>query len=210
MIIDNVISAPIAFPIIEPIDWARWWKLWTTEAVPAKKIATTHNSTGGPWIGMNVYIAPGIDNKEYTGYDIKNVICPELFPTLFDNLESFPIDIAVMQIVSSRYPSPPHTDHNEPRISVRTMLYDNNFTPTFYYVINGEKRYQTLPDNTNTWIYHDNKYRHGSDHYNGHSKHLIIYHGKIKRGLLENNLVSCNDTYKDYIIKDDNALPPNS
>lgn len=206
MIIDSVISSPIVFPKIVPNDWDRWWKLWTTEAAPAMKVVKNHNSTGGPWIGLNVYVKPGVDNVEYTGYNIKNIICPELFPALFDNLDSFPIDISVMQIVSSRCPSPPHTDHNEPRVSVRSMMYDNNFTPTFYYMVDGEKKYQTLPDDTNTWIYHDNKHKHGSDYYYGHSKHLIIYHGKIKRDILEKNLVSCHDQYIDYIIKDNNAL----
>jgi hypothetical protein len=210
MILDTIVSSPIIFPKIVPNDWDKWWNLWISEAKPAFRVKQTHNSKGGPWIGMNVYVKPGVDNIEYTGYNIKNVFCPELFPSLFDNLDLFPIDIAVMQIVSSRCPSPPHSDHTEPRISVRSMLYDNNFTPTFYYQIDGDKKYQTLPDDTNTWMYHDNKYKHGSDYYQGHSKHLIIYHGKIKRELLESNLSSCNDRYKDYIIRDINAVSPNT
>jgi len=206
MIIDSIISSPIAFPKIVPNDWDRWWKLWTTEATTAIKVSKTHNSTGGPWIGLNAYVKSGVDAMAYTGYNIKNVSCPELFPSLFDNLDSFPIDISVMQIVSSRCPSPPHTDHTEPRVSVRSMLYDNNFTPTFYYLVDGEKKYQTLPNNTNTWIYHDNKCKHGSDYYYGHSKHLIIYHGKIKKDILDQNLLSCHNQYSDYIIKDNNAV----
>lgn len=210
MIIDSVISSPIVFPKIVPNDWDRWWKLWSTEAAPSVKVVKNHNSVSAPWIGMNVYVKPGIDNTSLTGYNIKNVICPELFPSLFDNLDSFPIDIDVMQVVSSRAPVIPHTDNEYPIISVRSLLYDNNFVPTFYYNIDGIKTYQRLPNDTNTWIYHDNKHRHGSDYYYGHSKHLIIYHGKIKRDILENNLTSSIDRYKDYIIRDTNALSSNT
>lgn len=206
MILDSVVSSPISFPKVEPNDWERWWELWTTEASPAVKVVKNHNSTGGPWVGMNVYVKPGIDNIEYTGYNIKNVICPELFPSLFNNLDKFPIDIAVMQIVSSRWPSPPHCDHSNPRVSVRSLMYDNNFTPTFYYNINGNKKYQTLPNDSNTWIYHDNKHKHGSDYYYGHSKHLIIYHGQIKQDLLEENLKLSTAQYSTHVIRDIDAV----
>ena len=206
MILDNIVSSPIIFPKIVPNDWDKWWNLWISEAKPAVRVKQTHNSKGGPWIGMNVYVKPGVDNIEYTGYNIKNVSCPELFPSLFDNLDLFPVDIAVMQIVSSRWPSPPHTDHAEPKISVRSMLYDNNFTPTFYYQIDGDKKYQTLPDDTNTWMYHDNKYKHGSDYYQGHSKHLIIYHGTVKKDILKDNITLGMHNYNDYIMRDKNAM----
>jgi hypothetical protein len=201
MILDSIVSSPIVFPKIVPNDWNKWWKLWTSEAKLAVRVKQTHNSKGGPWIGMNVYVKPGIDNIEYTGYNIKNVICPELFPSLFDNLDLFPIDIGVMQVVSSRCPSPPHTDHIGPKISIRSMMYDNNFTPTFYYQIGADKKYQTLPNDTNTWMYHDDKYKHGSDYYHGHSKHLIIFHGVIKKDMLEANLIDSENRYADFIIR---------
>ena len=207
MIIDSVVSSPIVFPKIVPNDWNRWWKIWNTEAAAATKATKNHNDTYAPWKALNIYVKPGIDNVALTCYDIKTVPCPELFPSLFDNVDILPIDIDIVQVVSSRLAVAPHTDHNKPVISIRSMLYDNNFTPTFYYNINGEKTYQTLPDSTNTWIYHDNKYKHGSDYYYGHSKQLIVYHGKIKHDLLEGNLTSCYNVYKDYIIRDTNALP---
>jgi hypothetical protein len=210
MIINSVVSSPIAFPKIVPNDWDRWWKLWTTEATIVTKPIKTHNKTGGAWVGLNVYVKPGLNSIEETSYDIKDVICPELFPSLFDNLDSFPMDISVMQVVSSRCTSPPHADYPTPRISMRSMIYDNNFTPTFYYVVNGEKKYQTLPHDTNTWIYHDSKYNHGSDYYHGHGKHLVIYHGTIKRDMLEQNLLSCHSQYNDYIIKDNNTVSSNT
>jgi hypothetical protein len=206
MILENIVSSPIVFPKIIPNDWDRWWKLWTSEANVAIRVKKTHNMVGGPWIGMNVYVKPGIDNIEYTGYNIKNISCPELFPSLFDNLDLFPIDISVMQVVSSRRPSTPHTDYTEPRISVRSMMYDNNFTPTFYYQIDGDKKYQTLPEDTNTWIYHDNKYKHGSDYYYGHSKHLIIFHGEVRKDILQDNIDLCKDRYSNHIITDKNVV----
>lgn len=196
-----IISSPILFQPVVPINWNRWWELWNTEASIAIKVAKNHNNTGAAWKALNVYVKPGIDSTEYTGYKIKNIICPELFPSLFNNLDSFPIDISVIQIVSSRSPVRPHTDNTEPKISVRSMLYDNNFTPTFYYITNGEKKYQTLPDNTNTWMYYDHKCQHGSDYYFGHSKQIIIYHGKIKQSVLDKNLTENANKYDQYIIK---------
>lgn len=200
MIITDIIASPIIFTKVVPDNWALWWKLWNHEALSAIKVAKNHNTTGANWKALNVYVKPGIDSTEYTGYKIKNIICPELFPSVFDNLDSFPIDIAVMQIVSSRSAVIPHTDNTRPKISVRSMMYDNNFTPTFYYIIDGEKKYQTLPDDTNTWMYHDNKCQHGSDHYFGHSKHLIVYHGTVKQAILDKNLTESANKYDKYII----------
>jgi len=206
MIIDSMISSPIAFPKIVPNDWDRWWKLWEKEAAPAIKVLKNHNTTNANWIGLNVYVKEGVDSVAYSNYKIKTVNCPELFSTLFDNIDKFPFDISIMQIVSSRGLVTPHNDNTNPKISIRSMLADTNFTPTFYYNIGGDKKYQTLPSDTNTWVYHDNKYKHGSDYYYGHTKHLIIYHGTAKRDLLEQNLLSCHNQYSDYIIKDNNAL----
>lgn len=203
MIIDSLISSPLVFPKIVPNDWDRWWKLWSTEATVATKVVKNHNATGAPWKALNVYIKPGVDKIVSSGYSIKDVICPELFPSLFDNLDDFPIDIDVMQVVSSRLTVIPHTDHSKPRLSIRSMLYDNNFAPTFYYSVNGEKKYQTLPDDTNTWVYHDDRYEHGADYHYGHSKHLIVYHGTVKPDILEKNLALAKDRYADYILKDD-------
>lgn len=206
MIIDRIVSSPIVFPKITPNDWDRWWKVWNSEATIATKAIKNHNDTYAPWRALNVYVKPGVDNVALTCYNIKTVLCPELFPSLFDNLDTFPMDIDIVQIVSSRSAVMPHTDHNKPIISIRSMLYDNNFTPTFYYSINGDKKYQTLPDDTNTWIYHDNKHKHGSDYYYGHSKHLIIYHGKIKQDLLKENLQLSTNQYSTHVIKDIDAV----
>ena len=207
MIIDSFISSPIEFPKIIPSDWDRWWNLWEKEADPAIKLMKTHNTTSANWIGMNVYVKEGIDSVAYSGYKIKTINCPELFPALFDNIDKFPFDISIMQVVSSQCPISPHTDNTNPKISIRSMLATTNFTPTFYYLVDGVKKYQTLPETTNTWVYHDNKGKHGSDYYYGHSKHLIIYHGNVKREILEQNILSCHHQYDSYIIRDDNAVP---
>jgi hypothetical protein len=59
---------------------------------------------------------------------------------------------------------------------------------------------------SNTWIYHDNKHKHGSDYYYGHSKHLIIYHGQIKQDLLEENLKLSTAQYSTHVIRDIDAV----
>jgi hypothetical protein len=210
MILDTIVSSPIIFPKIVPDDWDRWSKLWNDEATIGAKVIKNHNDTGVFWRGINVYVKLGIDSTEYTRYKIKNVICPEMFPSLFDNLDSFPFDIDVMQIVSSIHPVQPHHDHIKAKLSIRSMLYDDNPKPTYYYDINGVNTYQLLPDDTNTWVYHDNRYKHGTDYYYGHTKQLIIFYGTVKRDILESNLTSSIDRYKDYIIRDTNALSSNT
>jgi hypothetical protein len=59
-------------------------------------------------------------------------------------------------------------------------------------------------------MYHDNKYKHGSDYYQGHSKHLIIFHGVVKKDILRDNIASGIDRYNNYVIKDKNAVPSNN
>jgi hypothetical protein len=39
---------------------------------------------------------------------------------------------------------------------------------------------------------------------------LIIFYGTVKRDILESNLTSSIDRYKDYIIRDTNALSSNT
>jgi hypothetical protein len=204
MIIDSIVSSPIEFPKIIPNDWDQWWHLWSREAAPAVKMKKNHNGAGANWVGMNVYVREGVDTVETSGYNIKTVNCPELFPVLFDNIDKFPIILSIMQIVSSRCTIAPHTDNTKPKISIRSMLSDTNLTPTFYYKINSDKKYQTLPADTNTWMYHDNKYKHGSDYHRGYNKHLIIFHGSARRDMLEKNLVDNEGKYTNFIIRDSN------
>lgn len=197
-----LISAPVEFPVIIPKNWNKWWDMWYDEASLLLKVADNHNQKSQAfWRGFDVYVREGFDPLTYF-YKSKNMNCPEMFPSLFDNLDRFPVEINVMRVVSSISKVLPHKDTNTPMIGVRTLLYDNNVKPNFYYVFGEKKKYQYLPEDTNTWIYNDHKSLHGSDFYIGHSKLLIMYYGTIKEKILDENLEKNLIRYKDYVIYD--------
>jgi len=196
-----LISAPISFPIVEPNSWDKWWDIWFKEATFIPKIVTNHNYSQAFWRGFDVYVKEGVDRDIY-GYKTKNLNCPELFSSLFDNIDKFPMDIHVMRILSSMQKVTPHCDSDIPFTGIRSLMYDNNVRPNFYYVFGDNKEYQTLPSDTNTWMYNDHKSLHGTDFYFGHSKILIAYYGTVKDKMLDDNISENINRYKDYVIYD--------
>jgi len=204
MIRNSLISAPIKFPVIQPDNWDEWWDLWYKEAVHVPKLVTNHNSGTvhqAIWRGFDIYVKDGFDSLHY-GYKAKNMNCSHMFSSLFDNLDDFPMDINVMRVMSSIHRVSPHSDSIGFLTGIRTLLYDNNVRPNFYYVFNERKEYQRLPEDTNTWMYNDHKSLHGTDFYMGHSKLLIAYYGKIKDDVLDKNLAESVPLYHDYVIYD--------
>lgn len=199
---NSLISAPINFPIVQPDDWEKWWNLWYKEASVVPKVKANHNlTTYASWRGFDIYVKDGVDSLRY-GYLAKNLNCPDMFSSLFGNLNSFPIDIYVMRALSSTANVYPHSDSSKPTTGIRTLLYDNNVRHNFYYVFRDKKVYQTLPTDTNTWMYNDHKSKHGTDFYPGHSKILIAYYGKIKDDVLDNNLKENLEKYNNYVVYD--------
>jgi hypothetical protein len=202
---DNIISAPLDFPKIEPLNWTSWWDLWIKEAEIIRKVTKNHNPQSALWKGFDIYVAPGVNATDLTGYSSKNINCLELFPILFQNLNLLPVEVQVIRIASSVCSVKPHSDSPGHSIALRTMLYDNNFKPTFYYEFNDKKVYQTLPTETNSWIFSDHKSKHGTDYFLGHSKLLISYYGKFKNDLYSLIIDQSRKKYNDYIIYDNGS-----
>lgn len=197
---NNLISTPIDLPIVQPVDWMQWWDLWHRESRPVVKAASNHNKYAAPWKGLDIWVRPGVDAASETKYKAKNLDCPELFPSIFENLEKFPIDIDIVRMVSSMGPVLPHTDHGQETLSVRSLVYDNNIRPTFYYMIDGVKTYQQLPPTTNSWMYWDHKTAHGTDWVFGHSKLLITYFGRIKESFNDDAFKKTASSFADFAI----------
>ena len=196
----NILSTPLHLPRVEPINWDNWWTLWYKESRPVKKIQTNHNTYTAPWRGFDIWVKPGIDTEETTKYKSKNLNCPELFPSIFDNIDQFPIDIEVVRFVSSIGEVFPHTDYDSESLSVRSLVYDNNVRPNFYYLKDTKREYQLLPPDTNTWAYWDHKRKHGTNWYFGHSKILITYFGKPREGVYQDMLTKNAQQYQEYVI----------
>jgi hypothetical protein len=198
----NIISTPLSIPLITPIDWDIWWAIWYKESKLIQKVINNHNQYSAYWRGFDLWVKPGIDTIEETRYKANNLNRPDLFPSIFDNLDKFPIDIEIVRLVSSMGPIRPHTDQQSEMISVRSLVYDNNIKPTFYYTNGSRRQYQTLPEDTNTWMYWDHKHPHGTDWFFGHSKILITYFGKMKKDIYNRIVIENANRYHKHVILD--------
>ena len=194
----DIISTPLIFPKVEPSNWFEWWKLWFNHSKGLKKVVQNHNEAGAKWVGMDIYVAPGVDIVEATGYHAPYIDCSGLFKKTLDNIDQLPVNVQVIRAVSSLYEHHPHTDFSVPKFSVRSMLYDTNLTSTFYYQFNDATVYQQLPNDSNTWGYWDHKCKHGTDFYVGHRKILLIYYGTSKENM---DISDSINYYADYVIK---------
>ena len=175
-----LISYPLDFPMVVPDDWDKWWSVWSKEAVFVPKVGKNANMLGAMWKGFDIYVANNVDSINDTQYKCKNINCTDLFTNVFNNVDLLPIDVSIMRVVSSLGPVLPHRDFTND-ISIRSMLYDTNTQPTFYYTNGTIKQYQKLPPETNTWGYWDTNTKHGTDFRNGHNKILVMWFGKTKK-----------------------------
>lgn len=194
----EIISTPLIFPKVEPSNWFEWWKLWFKHSKVLKKSVQNHNEAEAKWVGMDIYVAPGVDIVEATGYNAPYVDCSGLFKKTLDNIDQLPINVQVIRAASSVVEHHPHTDFSVPRFSIRSLMWDTNLTSTFYYQFNDATVYQQLPNDSNTWGYWDNKCKHGTDYYVGHRKILLIYYGTPKENI---DISDSINYYADYVIK---------
>jgi hypothetical protein len=196
------ISVPLIFPKVVPSNWDTWNSIWEQNKIFIPKTQSTPNPGQVMWEGFDIFVKDGIDATDLTKYSCKNVNCPELFPSLFDNLDSLPIDVQVVRVLNSLSKVPPHrdflveTNYN----AVRSFLCDNNSKQTWWYETDQTKSYLSLPEETNTWWYNDLRVKHATDFYPGHSKQLIMYRGTLKEDLMSSILRDSMQKYSDYII----------
>ena len=197
------ISVPLDFPKVVPNNWDIWNRLWEQNKKFIPKITTTKNTGRVAWVGFDIYVKPGVDASDVIKYSCKNVNCPELFPSLFDNLDKLPIEVHVVRVLQSLSSVSAHQDFatESQYHSFRSLLYDNNPKETWWYEdTNKSKHYLTLPKETNTWWYDDSKVKHGTDFYSGHSKQLIMYRGPTKLDLLHESISNSMAKYPNHVI----------
>jgi hypothetical protein len=199
--VDNIVSTPLIFPKVAPSDWDQWWKIWFQESKTLYKPISNHNLFSPPGLsalrGFDLY-----RNKEVvysTGYKGNYVNCEFLFEELISNLDLLPIHVGTIKAVASSGPMKPHNDWPWEEFSVRSLMYDNNVYKNFYYVLEDKKIYQEFPEDTNTWGYWDNKGKHGTDFYEGHSKILLYFYGPLKKSF---DISDSIEKYEKYVIYD--------
>lgn len=196
------VSVPLIFPKVVPSDWEVWDKVWEQNKKFVPKLLHTKNIGQAYWMGFDIYVKPGIDPTDVLPYTCKNVNCPELFPSLFNNIDKLPIEVHVVRVLQSFVKVYPHHDYARQTgyHSIRSLLTDNNPKQTWWYEdSNTNKHYLKLPEDTNTWWYDDAKVKHATDFYIGHKKQLIMYQGTIKESL-KSILADSMQKYSDYVI----------
>ena len=196
------VSVPLIFPKVLPNNWEIWNSVWEQNKKFVTKTSQTKNSKQVYWVGFDIYVKQGIDAADIMSYTCNNVNCPELFPSLFDNLDKLPIEVHVVRVVQSFSKVYAHHDYvaRTGYNSIRSIIHDTNPTQTWWYEdSNTNKHYLKLPEDTNTWWYDDLKVKHATDFYLGYQKQLIIYQGLIKDSL-ESVLTDSIQKYSDYVI----------
>jgi hypothetical protein len=199
----TAISTPIIFPKIVPNDWDEWNKVWNKYKKFSPKIQSSKNSGSAQWIGFDIYVKDGVDATNIIKYKCENINCPELFNSLFDNLDKLPIDLQIVRVLQSISPVGGHHDFSSDSgtDSIRSILYDNNPKQTWWYETEkNEKHYLRMPDDTNTWWYNDVKVKHGTDFIRGYGKQLIMYRGAPKDSEMKTLLDNSIKQYADYVI----------
>jgi len=196
----SVISTPIVFPKVVPNNWDKWNTIWDKYKNYTPKVHNTKNSGQVHWIGFDIYVKDGVDASELMAYKCENINCPELFNSLFDNIQKLPIDVHVVRVLQSLMLVSAHHDHTNDSNSLRSMLHDDNPKQTWYYEHNNTKEYLRLPEDTNTWWYNDSKTKHGTDYINGYKKQLILYRGITKENEMQSLLEKSMQQYSEYVI----------
>jgi hypothetical protein len=197
------VSVPIVFPKVVPNNWDIWNNVWEQNKKFVHKVTTTRNAGQVPWIGFDIYVKSGVDATDIVKYKCKNINCPELFPSLFDNLEKLPIEVHVVRVLQSLSSVPAHQDFASESgyHSVRSLLFDTNPKQTWWYQDNNNnKHYLMLPKETNTWWYDDSKIKHGTDFNSQYKKQLIMYRGPAKTEYISNIILEGIAKYPDNVL----------
>ena len=195
----NIVSKIINIPRLAPRDMKSWLNFWDENAKPVPKIKINHNGNSTiKWKGLCFM---GIENiSRLSAYDFKYVDCFDIFPELYVHVSNLGIPVSMGLIFESTFSFLPHNDTATGNaMQIRTILYDENPVPTFFYMINGKKVYQQFPPNeSNTWIFKDHDVQHGSDFIPGYRKLLISYNLEEKSEVITKFMA--DTTFDEYAI----------
>lgn len=199
MTTNHIISKVLDIPKLTPTNWDLWWDIWHHNAKPLERYQQNHNKPG-KWIGFDCYRGDTYNPLTEGYYNSELVDCSSVLPDLIDNIKPLFHTLFLVRILQSTATFFPHSDFkDEEHIAVRTLLYDENPSSTFYYIINNEKVYQNLPLNSNTWIYKDHLVQHGSDFDERYKKLLVTYYGFIN--VEQINTIYNSTLYDEYSAK---------
>jgi hypothetical protein len=82
------------------------------------------------------------------------------------------------------------------------LLVDQHTEPNFFYVnSNGEKVFQKMPLETNTWMYDDSEMMHGSDKKPNLFKVLLMYYGVPNPAKVTDLANRSMAKFSEYVLK---------
>lgn len=192
------IFTPVALPRLCPDNWETFWQLWKASAKPMTKVKVNHGLSQTPpgvynyWVGVDIFRT---DNEDLV-WEAPTVDWRDQLPNLYrqiDQINSF--DIYRVRLLCSQVNIFPHSDTLEDRWCLRAFFHVTNPRQCWYFTRPGAgadpraRRYITMPQDTNWFMYNDHQCWHGTDFDANHKKILCqIFSHRDPRHLLDTSL----------------------
>lgn len=198
-----IVATPLDLPVIAPDNWEVFWSIWNREAKNAVKVRKNtdySNAILGQdnlWSALDIYKTHDLDlSWQVPFYDIK-----EELPMMHQAIVDLPFKyVHRVRILNSLQDIDPHTDDGQDKWAVRALLHCNDTEPQWYFTKPGsisEKKFFSLPSNTNWFAYNDKHCWHGSIFKTEYPKLIIQVFMFGKDNPIINSSIS---KYKDYTI----------
>lgn len=167
----KIVSTPINFPKLVPDDWDKWWNIWNRYSTPLVKKGISPNNQSGLHVGFDVFKISVFSPT----YEAAYVDLSVLYPSLYEQIVSLPMQIYGARFVSSKGDFPGHIDNRWISWSLRNMFHCEDPEPQWFYtdMENKNKTFLTLPESTNWWAYLDGAIKHGT-HYKENYPKIIL------------------------------------
>lgn len=170
--IEQIISVPLDLPKFEPDSWADFWRVWNEDAKIFKRHHPDANGNGQAEPGWKGFVWEITGNKDIPMFITTIKDYSDVFPKLRAQIDALPFTTRRIQFISNYRVIGEHRDGlyltkdtivgpTAPRI----MFYDANTEPTFYYTkkrLDAKKYYQTLPEDTNSFAFDNDRTYHGA------------------------------------------------
>lgn len=206
---DSLIWSTLDAKPLVPNDWDFFWNAWNKFAGPSYLVKTdpagnrlSETSKNKEFFqGLNIYADDPkllVDNH----WSLPFLDYKEIFPNILEDISlTIPwAKIHHLRLWNSTIPIPFHRDHASEPIALRSMIYDENKTPTFkVFHDKAGVSYVNLPSETNWFVYNNKKCLHGSNKFEGVKKIiLLIIHTVKDKTLFLDHLKSSAQKYPDH------------
>lgn len=179
--INKILAVPLKLPRLEPDTWEQFWDIWQRDAVDYIRRLPDSAGNRGPKPGWSGFVWEFGHEPYQKMWDVTAKDYSSELPKLKAQLDALPCRVLRILFQSNSNPIPEHrdgmifTDHLPYPSVLRYMIYDENTKPNFYFTksFKGERRYLTLPPETNCFTYNNPKIYHAAEYF---GKKKIIAH----------------------------------